>query len=129
MKKHILALAALCLGMHYTRCMAADMPPEDSVFMVACSDPEAIEAISHTFHWNSWVLVAILAQYDGPPGYNTKQGIGGCELHVIPDPVSFSSTGKYMYQLRPPKPGFLFQDIPVRKNQRDENLSAKRGLG
>jgi hypothetical protein len=34
-----------------------------------------------------------------------------------------------MYQLRPPKPGFLFQDIPVRKNQRDENLSAKRGLG
>jgi hypothetical protein len=115
--------------MSYTICVAGDMPEGEPVYMVACSDQEAIEAISHTFHWNSWVLVAILAQYDRPPGYDTKQGIGGCELHVIHEPTAFSSTGKYMYQLRPPRPGFLFQDIPVRKNQRDENAGAKHGLG
>jgi hypothetical protein len=89
-----------------------DRPSPEPAYLLACDDQEAVEAVHRTFLMQQWIIVAILAHTEGVSvlGPEAKQGIGGCILHSISDPITFSITGKYVYPLRLPPARFIAPD-------------------
>jgi hypothetical protein len=107
----VLALGLCMSFIGYARTQEAQeerLSPEPA-YLLACDDQEAVEAVRTTFLMQQWIMVAILAHSPGVSALEpeSKQGIGGCVLHRISDPLSFSITGKYVYPLRLPPARFL----------------------